>query len=207
MNRVFILLVIGTCLFSCKEKETINHREMFYMLNNDIDYQIIQITDNINDKKYNHKELIPQVFIEYDSLTNDYVKFVDNIIEDLTPSIDNLNSKTLNSKEVVNTYFFKDNSYTSKANEFIVKTELYREQILRLSANYFTRSRIKLTLNTKPIILEDDYKMSHLDFYFRDINLSTALLYFNNLKRKVLEYENYYLYDCLLKNNDHNEFN
>ena len=175
-----LLLSITLLFFSSYRttKSTEQNLETLYLMSMDADYQIIQITDNINDKLYNHKELITEQFIEYDSLTNRYVKVIDKILDDITPSENDFKPSVVGSSEVSNAYFFEgEKDYTKKAQEFLNSTDAYREAVTALSDNYFTTSRLRLVLNTKPIILYEGKKMDHLNYYLKDVTLLGAIVY------------------------------
>lgn len=197
-KNVLLILITLTSSLHSQESKLDNDLEMLYILNDDINYQIIQITDNINDKVYNHKELITQKFKQYDSLTTLYIKFIDEILKKITPLADGFKPSVLRSTKTNNAYFFKDNDYTLEGKEYLNKTDEYRETVTSLSENYFTRSRLQLTLNTKPINLANGEIMNHLDYYLKNRTLLGVIVYLKNHKRKVLEYENYFLYDCII---------
>ncbi|WP_299362038.1 hypothetical protein [Winogradskyella sp.] len=203
MKRFKVFLFAMLILFlACNQKqnELCYEYDMIQLLNTDSENQIIQIRDHINDKLYNKSETLGQKFIEYDSITNTYVKLLDKIIEDLKPVDSDYNSSVLSSGEKIEDYFFDNDQYSPIAINYIEKTNEYRDKILSLTGNYFIESRINLALNTSDIIGPNNISFSHLEYYLKDMSLASTMAYFNNHKRKVLELENLYLYQSLIDN-------
>lgn len=195
-----VFLIISFVTFSCndviKSNELCYDYDMIQLSISDSKNQILQIEDHINHNFYNEAQNITLKLQEYDSITKKYIKFIDNIIEDLTPK--DYTPSILSRSDIPDAYFFNGENYNSKARNYISETEKYRTKILTFTEDYFLRSRLSLTLNTSDILSTEGSRYKHLNYYLKDMTLASTLAYFYNHKRKVLELENMYLYQSVI---------
>ena len=139
--------------YSCKQEN--DPYFMYGLLNSEFDNSSeilkVQIAESLlNDKLINNESVK-----KYDSLTTEYIKYLDKTYSDLisSPKIkkDENHDLEFSKKEYINDLFFAENEYTEKGTEFISKMNNYRTGILALIKDKNLAKRVKLTLNTKNI--------------------------------------------------------
>jgi len=197
--KKIIFLVFITILISCKEDEkTIMYgflQEQFYDSSNILKNQIseILISNNFTDKI--------QVK-EYDSLTRQYLLYLENIHSDLTNLIKIKNS-TISANELSkikygNDFFFDGENYSARGTEYITQMETYRTEILNLVDDKFLRKRIDLILKTSDKVNRDGENIKYLDWFYKDMPIIAILTHIKNQERTILEIENDFLKNKLM---------
>nr|WP_321230903.1 hypothetical protein [uncultured Psychroserpens sp.] len=189
----FLLLLVIT--YSCKQEN--DPYFMYGLLNSEFDNSIeilkVQIAESLlNDKLINNESVK-----KYDSLTTEYIKYLDKTYSDLIsrPKIkkDENHDLEFSKKKYINDLFFAENEYTEKGTEFISKMNNYRTGILELIKDKNLAKRVKLTLNTKNITNVEGKKIDYLNYIYQDKPLISVLTFMKNKEKSILEFENDFL--------------
>ena len=189
----FLLLLVIT--YSCKQEN--DPYFMYGLLNSEFDNSSeilkVQIAESLlNDKLINNESVK-----KYDSLTTEYIKYLDKTYSDLisSPKIkkDENHDLEFSKKEYINDLFFAENEYTEKGTEFISKMNNYRTGILELIKDKNLAKRVKLTLNTKNIRNVEGKKIDYLNYIYQDKPLISVLTFMKNKEKSILEFENDFL--------------
>lgn len=158
----FLLLLVIT--YSCKKEN--EPYTMYGLLNEEFVYSSemlkVQIAETLaNDKLTNNKSAK-----SYDSLTTQYLSYLDKIYFELINKIENPTNYNgeLSEKEYVNELFFIGDKRNKKGTEFIFKTENYRTEILKLVNDKNLEKRINGTLNTMDIQNREGKRIKYLNY-------------------------------------------
>lgn len=192
-KTTFLLLLVIT--YSCKQEN--DPYFMYGLLNSEFDNSSeilkVQIAESLlNDKLINNESVK-----KYDSLTTEYIKYLDKTYSDLisSPKIkkDENHDLEFSKIEYINDLFFAENEYTEKGTEFTSKMNNYRTGILELIKDKNLAKRVKLTLNTKNIRNGEGKKIDYLNYIYQDKPLIGVLTFMKNKEKSILEFENDFL--------------
>lgn len=139
------------------------------------------------------KDALNSDFLEYDNLTKEYISYLDNITDQLIENskIGNIheNQNALTDFQEVNNLFFNYGEYSIKGNEFINKTDSYRELILKYVNSQNLTVRIRNTLDTRNIRDRNGNSIKNLEYFFKDQSLIGTIAFLKKRKKNVLEFE------------------
>lgn len=129
----------------------------------------------------------------YDSLTVRYYKYLESIfhrIEDAAMfDLPTDYTGELSNEKLINDLFFERDNSSSLGKEYLSKREEYKTQILNLVKND------KISYQISNFFKDDEEirsqgKLSHLDFYFKDIPPIGVMAYLKYIQHSILEFEN-----------------
>ncbi|WP_299436667.1 hypothetical protein [uncultured Maribacter sp.] len=157
-----------------------------------------QIAENLANEKLKNNQLAKS----YDSLTTEYLKYLDKIYSELInnpkieqpPNYDGEFSK----KEYINEFFFDGEKYNQKGTEFISKLEKYRTEILKLITDKKLAERVNIILNTDYVLNREGKKFDYLNYMYKDLPLISVLAHMKNREKTIIEFENDFLKNRLL---------
>lgn len=198
MKKILFLVFI-TILISCKEDEkNIMYgflQEQFYDSSNILRDQISETVVNKNFTDKIHVK-------EYDSLTKQYLLYLEGTYSDLTNQLKLKNSNILSNElskiEYGNDFFFDGEYYSKKGTEYITQMEKYRTEILNLVEDKNLRKRINLILKTSDYINRKGENIKYLDWFYKDMPIIAILTHIRNQERTILEIENDFLKNKLM---------
>ena len=195
--KLFILTIITAILFqSCKKEVEIDFKENFNYVNEvfnadfdkNIDDQTNKFEFYINQNKLNSTN--SEKISHYSNLTNDYLNFLNEL---------NNEFKKNNKNPLI-----EADKHTEMGKKYILKTDDYRNQILKIVTDEGIKKSIALNFSTKnPIIDFPEHgkvMVDHLDYYFKGVNIKSFLLYIKNKKRIAFDLRNDYLMRLMLSN-------
>ncbi|WP_299611250.1 hypothetical protein [uncultured Aquimarina sp.] len=203
MKYLKILLLFIT-FYSCKtenkpELKFESSYGMYSVLINEFNNTSFHIEKEIQEKinDLNQNDSLNSDFLVYDDWTKEYVSYLDNLTDQLIENskIGNINEnqKALTEIQQVNNLFFINGDYSTKGNEFINKTDSYKELILKYVSNQNLILRITNTLDTRDITDRNGNTIKTLDYFFKDQSLIGTIAYLKNRKKNVLEFEKEFL--------------
>ncbi len=176
---------------------------MFGRMNEEFSFSSMILKNQIDESLHNEKIINSKDVKKYDRLTNEYLSYLDNLYSELinnpkivTPT--NYNGE-ISKKEYVNDLFFMNEKYSSDANDFIDKTNVYRTEILKLIGDKNLIKKVNHTLNTSDFITRDGKKLKNLDFLYKDMPLISVLTHLKRKENAILEIENDYLKIVILE--------
>jgi len=192
MNKLTLLLLL-VITYSCKQEN--EPYSMYGFLNEEFVYSSemlkVQIAENLtNEKLINNKSAIA-----YDSLTSEYLNYLDQTYSELFEKIEmpvDYNGE-LSEKKYVNELFFIESKYNEKGTEFISKMKKYRAEILKLIKDKNLAKRVEGTLNTMDIQNREGKKFKYLTYLYQDMPLISVLTHMKSKEKSILEFENDFL--------------
>lgn len=184
-----LLIIIIFILVSCEHRLSLEEKyEITYGLqieeNNKIDKILLEnIKNKISESKdfeINHKLNI------YDSLSNEYYNYLTVIEKEIKLKGDDL--------------FFKNDKQSKKGIEFVLKSKKYKSEIEKLIISENLKKRINFIFGMNDVVNKDNYSLNYLDYYFKGFPKIQSSSYINGKKRSVLEFENEFIDEMLIKN-------
>nr|WP_298924637.1 hypothetical protein [uncultured Allomuricauda sp.] len=207
MRRFFLIIIVLGIITSCNPKEKnqkdskdfaaygllIEELQTFYFLLKE--QTIHELADGFPEGTNAH--------LIYDSLTTEYIAFLDTTSEALVNKID-LKTPTdysgdFSNPKFVNDYFFDELEYSPKAVEFIQKTNEYRNEIAKLAEDENLVTKIEFILQIYNPEMRNGEKVNYLNYYYEDMPLIGVLAYLNHKKNSILELELEYLKNLKIK--------
>jgi len=189
---IFILLIIITSCNSNQktESDTMPEKDvdgMFGILSSKSDQTIGFLKDDIQAKilRNDYDSLSVVKIQKYDKLTKDYLKYLSGIEKQYAEN--NVNP------------FFTNGKYSDKGTEYLKKTELYENELLKLANNNQTKNRIRAKAGAYSVIAINGYKAKHLDYYFDDLPHKGIVTYLKFRQQSILELEKDFLNEILIK--------
>ncbi len=215
MKKLFlILLILGiiTCCKNQSENEIANTNVVGYgILNEELEALNEHLKEQINSEMANGYMEWKNSYAIYDSITNDYVSFLDNTLNTL---FDNVDFKypvkytgDFSKSEFINDYFFEELNYNQRAEEFVRKTNEYRTEILKLVEDEDLAYKIELILRTHNPQMRNGEIIKYLNYYYKDKPLINVLAYINYKKKNVLELQLEFLKNRKIKPAANNTYN
>ncbi len=200
--KKYILLIFIVAFISCKEEE--KPYMMYGFLQEQLHLSSNILRDQISETIANHNLTDESIVKEYDSLTKEYLLYLEKTHSELTSHINGVQA-TISVGELSeikhgNNYFFEGENYSKKGAEYIYKMENYRTVILDLVDNENLRNRINLTLSTSDIINRDADTIKYLNWFYRDMPLISILTHLKHQEKTILEIENDFLKNKLIYN-------
>lgn len=201
MKKLFLIFFILGAFTSCKNhsgNEIGNTNVVGYgLINEELEVLNAHLTKQIKyEMADGHTEWQNSDAI-YDSLTSEYVSFLDNILNTLLDNVDYKSpikyTGSFSKSEFVNDYFFEELDYNQRAEEFIRKTNQYRTEILKLVEDEYLANKIELILHTHNPQMRNGEIIKYLNYYYMDKPLINVLAYLNHKKKSVLEFQLEYL--------------
>ncbi|GGG46679.1 hypothetical protein [Bizionia arctica] len=160
--------------------------------------------EQISDILYNKNLIEDNNAKIYDSLTTQYVAYLDNTYSELInhPKTDpSYYGGELSKIEYTNNFFFNGEDYSETGTEFISKMDNYRTEILKLVKDQNLKRRINNMLTTtldSSIRTRDGQLIKALDYFYKDMPLISVLTRIKNKERSILEFENDFLKNLLI---------
>lgn len=140
---------------------------------------------------------------KYNSLTNEYLDYLNNLEIELINSVEkedtNIFDEEFKKKEFTNKFFFSGNSYSEKANEYITKTIKYKNSILNLVNDSFLTEKINRNLDTSDGLNRYAEVIKFMDYKYKDMPLVSVLTYLKSMKKNILQFEIEFLNNLLIK--------
>ncbi|UPS90864.1 hypothetical protein [Bizionia sp. M204] len=203
MKYIKILLLFIT-IYSCKtdsrpELKFESSYGMYSILINEFVDASFHLEKEIQEQinSLNINDTLNSDLVAYENLTKEYITYLDNLTDQLIDNSNNgnihENQQTLTEIQQVNNLFFKDGEYSVKGDEFVEKTDSYRELILKFIKNQNLSVRVKNNLDTRDIIDRNRNSIKTLDYFFKDQSLIGTIAYLKNRKKNVLEFEKEFL--------------
>ena len=160
---------------------------MFGILSSKSDQTIGFLKDDIQAKilRNDYDSLSVVKIQKYDKLTKDYLKYLSGIEKQYAEN--NVNP------------FFTNGKYSDKGTEYLKKTELYENELLKLANNNQTKNRIRAKAGAYSVIAINGYKAKHLDYYFDDLPHKGIVTYLKFRQQSILELEKDFLNEILIK--------
>ncbi len=200
--KVLLLFII---ICSCKtDVEKNDHYSMYVMLIDEFTYSNGILQEQITESLTNRKLTDISSVKTYDSLTKQYLNYLDKTYSGLISS-SNIKSQEDYSKEFsktehINDLFFVGNDYGKVGTEFITQMDNYRNEIIKLIDNKNLAKRINGILDTRDITNREGKKVKHLNYQYKDMPLVSVLTFLKHKEKCVLEFENEYLKNIELNN-------
>lgn len=201
MNKLkFLIAVLLFCSCKDSEKPDNTYQTAFGM------YSIL--IENYTDSSHHIEKEIQSLknkndnpgLIKYDSLTKNHIEYLNSLYERLQESskiISNKENQSILSNTIhTNQLFFNGDEYSDVGNEYILKTDSYRENILALLANDNHSNRVKSILNTDVIQDRNRIKHKSLNYHFKDQALIATLAYLKFQINTLLQLELEFLKNC-----------
>ncbi len=182
--RIITSIILILTIISCNSKydEYNELDDMYRLLSNDFDKDIIYLTDKVN------KRLD---LLELDSINANNVTKFHSLITEFNSYIEQLEIKLMESNK--NPFYLND-SKTDLGTEYITKNKLYREQLLMLIIDDQLKDQLKNKIQTNYYPLKGKKQMvSSFDYFFKGISKSGTLAYLKNKRRNLLEIEKEYI--------------
>ncbi|WP_406683653.1 hypothetical protein N1F78_13305 [Seonamhaeicola sp. MEBiC1930] len=195
MKKLSILLLIT--IISCQKNN--EHYSMFGLLNEELNQKNevlkIQISKNLSNPKFTQKESVKL----YDSITKEYLNYLNNICSNLISNIDDPGDYEgeLSNKKYVNKMFFIGDKYSEKGMEFIDKMDSYRTEALKLINDEHLKNRIIGVLSSDDFLIRNG-RVNYLDYMYKDFPLIGVLAHMNLRVNSILEIENEFLKNTLI---------
>ena len=202
MKRIIIILLIA--FSSCKEdtKTELNFQSTFAMyaiISDEFDDSKIYLVKEIDELMSQIETSKGRYSIQSDCniLTENYTLYLENVIDKLLYSSgvyetqDNL--KLLSEVKHSNSFFFNNGSYSKNGNDFIEKTDFYRNSMLQLVTNENLRERISSLYSTQSMLDQNANPIRSLDYYFKDQSLIGTVTYLELRIINALEIEKEFL--------------
>jgi GldM N-terminal domain len=194
MNKLTILLLLLLVItYSCKQEN--EPYSMYGFLNEEFVYSSemlkVQVAENLTNEKLINNESA----IAYDTLTSDYLNYLDKTYSELFEKIEipaDYNGE-LSKKKYVNELFFDESNYNEKGAEFISKMVKYRTEILNLIKDKNLAKRVEGTLSTMDIQNREGKKFKYLTYLYHDMPLISVLTHIKSKEKSILEFENEFL--------------
>ena len=197
MRKITLLLLI-TITFSCKQEN--EPYSMYGLLIEEFiqSKEILktQIAENLSSEKLINDEVAKS----FDSLTSEYLNYLETTHLELTSKVENPKNYDSNlfKKNLVNDFFFDGEEYNQKGTEFISKLETYRADILELISNENLANRTRSILDTRYVQNREGKKIEHLNYFYKDMPLISVLAHMKNREKSILELENDFLKNRML---------
>ena len=197
MKRIiFLLLLIIT--YSCKQES--ENYYMYGLLNEEFVRSSAMLKEQIAANLVNEKIINDKSAKLYDSLTTEYLKYLDKTYSDLVNKIEDPTyyGGEFSKNEFTNVFFFNGEEYTPKSTEFISKLEKYRTEILKLIINKNLAERVNAELNTLNIQTSEGKTFKYLNYIYKDLPLISVIAHMKNREKTIVEFENDFLKNKLI---------
>lgn len=201
MNKFkFLLVTLRFCSCKHSDKSENTYQTTFGM------YSIL--IENYTESSHHIEKEIQQLrnenvtpeVVKYDSLTKNHIDYLDNLFVGLVEASKIISSKEnqviLSDTKYTNQLFFKGDKYSDVGNEYISKTDSYRENILTLITNDNFENRVKSLMDTGKIMDRNGVKINSLDYHFKDQALISTLAYLKFQINTLLQLELEFLKNC-----------
>ncbi len=199
MKKITILLLL-VMIFSCKKEN--DPYAMYGILNSEFDDSCQLLKVQISETLLHNKLIDNQTAKTYDSLTTQYLKYLENTYSELmsSPKIekDGTYDGEFSKTEYINDLFFDHGEYSEEGMEFVSTMEHYRTEILELIQDKHLEERVYLTLNTAYIQDHKGKRVEYLNYSYKDKPLIAVLTYMKNQEKSILEFENDFLKNRIL---------
>jgi len=197
MKKLFLILFVLGIITSCKnqsENEIANTNVVGYgLLYEEHEALNKRLTKQIKNEMADGHTEWKNSYAIYDSLTNDYISFLDSTLLTLLNNVDYKSpikySGNFSKSEFINDYFFEGLDYNQRADEFIRKTNEYRTEILKLVEDEDLAHKIVLILQTHNPRMRNGEIIHYLNYYYKDKPLINVLAYITYKKKSVLEFQ------------------
>ena len=205
----YTLLILLILLIACDSKE----QTEFPRLNSDYVLYGLMIekysnsTHTIEEEMYsviNKNDMSSLKDAEkYDSLTVEYKLYLESvfqkILENATTNSEMDYSGDLSNKSITNDLFFFNDTINNYGNEFLIKQEEYRLEILPFVKNNQLKQRINLLLTSDEATDRNGYKINYLEYHFRDIPPIAVMFYIKYMQNSIVSFENDYFKNLALE--------
>jgi len=175
---------------------------MYFKFNDSFENSIKIYKNQINESLLHEKIKHNVSAIEYNRLTQEYFKYLNEVYNNLKGELVLYSIKDKKDhfwkNKYSNQFFFNDNGYTSRADKFITETNTYRQQILKLIKDENLKNRIKNTLYTIDIKNRKGENIKLLNYLYENSSLISVLSNLNYRKNAILEVENTYLKNIII---------
>ncbi|WP_196892183.1 hypothetical protein [Aureivirga marina] len=207
--KKLLLVLLAIIVFSCKPEFSSKNEENYtfdltFKLYEETAYFNLRLKEQIQ-KSLKNKKLVNNKDVEtYHQLTTDYIKYLDEVNSEL---IKNQNiqdfiykyEEFLN-KENVEILFFNGEKYNSKAEEFVLKLNQYRDKILKLVKDESLKQKIETRLNTSSMLIQNGEQIFYLNYMYKDQPAISVLTHMKLRQFYLLDYENEFLKNQLINN-------
>jgi len=185
MNK--LILLISVIFISCNSGNSIEKQyELTYkmqIIENNKFNKILQQSINIKKIELKNSDLLLNIE-KYDSLTKDYLEYLTSIEIEIEKK----------GSEI----FFEGDLYSTKGKEFIAKSKQYNIETKNLISSKNLRKRMVFVFNMNDIETNNRIYTNYLDYYFRGYPKIQSTFFINNIKRRVLEFENEFIDEIII---------
>ncbi|WP_298556006.1 hypothetical protein [uncultured Algibacter sp.] len=199
MKKITFLSIL-ILVFSCKKEE--QPYFMYGLLSEEFiqSSEIVEI--QVSENLYNNELIKNKSARVYDSLTKEYLNYLEKICTDLVDNkkiIDPTDYEgEVSKKEYSNDFFFTKETYSKKGIEFISKTEKYRIEILKLVKDKNLKKRINGVCATMDFRTRNRKKIRYLDYFYKDTPLVSVLAHIRHKQNSIIKIENEFLKNILI---------
>jgi len=184
MKKLFLILFMLGTYTSCKNhsKNEIGNPDVvgYGLINKELEVLNAHLTKQIKYKMAHGHTEWGNSYAIYDSLTLQYVSFLDKTLNTLSDNVDYKSpikyTGNFSKSEFINDYFFE---------EFIRKTNQYHIEIPKLVEDEYLVNKIEIILHTHNPQMRNGEIIKYLDYYYKDKALIIVLAYLNHKKRAL----------------------